>query len=754
MRALVLGASATHLGLDMTRHEPAAAFEPASLTLDIEGMHCAACATRVEKVLGQTPGIASAVVNLPLERADVRFAGPVDAAAAVAAVERAGYEAHVRPASAAARRQAEADRAAERRSDERRTVLLLIMTAVLGAPFLVGMIGMAAGAHETLPGWLQFALAAPVQALVGWRFYRGAWASLRGGAANMDVLVALGTSAAFFWSAGQLLAGGHGPLYFEASVAVLGFVLLGNLLQARATSGASAALTALSELTPETARRRTRDGAEEQVAVEALALGDVVLVRPGERVPVDGAVLEGESALDESLVTGESKPVAKAAGDPVVAGSLNGSGFLAVTATAVGEDATPARIGRLVARAQLAKAPVQRLVDRVTAIFVPAVVAIAAVTFAGWLIAGAGFGAALGHAIAVLVIACPCALGLATPAALVAGTGAGAKAGILVRDIDALERAARVTAVVFDKTGTLTAGRPALVATEAVDGDAAKLLALAAAVERGSEHPLAHAIVEAAEGQGLAIPAATSIRADPGEGVVGEVGGLKVAVGSVRMLVEAGAHTAPIEPMLARHAAEGRTAVAVSEGRRARGVLAFADAPRPSAAAAVGRLERQGVAVIMLTGDSAEAAAPIARAVGIARVEAGARPADKLATIQRLKAEGAQVAMVGDGVNDAPALAAADLGIAMGGGADVALESAGVALLRPDPELVSAALALSRRTVATIRQNLVWAFAYNVVGLPLAAFGFLSPAIAGAAMALSSASVVLNALRLARWRPE
>jgi Cu+-exporting ATPase len=738
----------------MNRPQPSHAFDPAAaLTLDIEGMHCAACSARVEKVLGATPGIASAVVNLPLERADVRFVGAADPAAAVAAVERAGYVAHVRPASAAERRKAEGERAIEKREEERRTILLLIMTAALGTPFLVEMAGMAVGAHELLPGWLQLLLATPVQALVGWRFYRGSYAALRGGSANMDVLVALGTSAAFLWSAAQVAFGGHGGLYFEASVAVLGFVLLGNLLQARATAGASAAITALSALTPASAHRRV-GGREEEVAVEALEPGDLVLVRPGERLPVDGQIVEGETEVDEQLVTGESRPVAKKTGDAVVAGSLNGAGFLVVSATAVGEDATPARIGRLVARAQLAKAPVQRLVDRVTAVFVPIVVALSVVTFFGWLIAGAGFGSSLGHAIAVLVIACPCALGLATPAALVAGAGAGAKAGILVRDIDALERAAKIDAVIFDKTGTLTAGRPALVATEALDGDGQKLLALAAAIERGSEHPLAKAVVEAAEGQGLRIHEAFNIRAHAGDGVSGDVEGAKVAVGGVRLLASLGVHTAPVEPLLARQAALARTAVAVSEGRRAKGVLAFADAPRPSAAQAVGRLRALGIEVVMLTGDSAEAAAPIARAVGISRVEAGQRPADKLAAIERLKAEGLRVAMVGDGVNDAPALAAADLGIAMGGGADVALESAGVALLRPDPALAGAAIELSRRTVKTIRQNLAWAFAYNLIGLPAAAFGFLSPAIAGAAMALSSASVVLNALRLSRWKPE
>ncbi|MFD1703065.1 heavy metal translocating P-type ATPase [Methylopila henanensis] len=725
-----------------------------SLVLDVEGMHCAACATRVERLLGQTPGVASASVNLPLERADVRFAGPIDAEAAVAAVRRAGYEAHVRPADAAARRAADAERVLARRAEERRTLLLLAMTAALGAPFLVEMLGMAFGAHGVIPGWAQLALATPVQVLVGARFYRGAYASLRGGAANMDVLVALGTTAAFGWSLVQVALGLGGPLYFEAAVAVLGFVLLGNLMQARATAGASAALTALGELTPARARRARTDGGEDDVAVEDIAIGDLVNVRPGERFPVDGVVREGRSEADEQLITGESRPVPKAAGDAVAAGALNGSGFLAVEATAVGEDATPARIGRLVARAQLAKAPVQRLVDRVTAVFVPVVVALAVVTFAGWMLAGAGAGVALSAAIAVLVIACPCALGLATPAALVAGAGAGARAGVLVRDIEALERAARVDAVAFDKTGTLTAGRPALVAVEAIDGDGPKLLALAAAVERGSEHPLAGAVVEAAEGQGLAIPRASNVEARPGDGVVGEVGGARVAVGGVRLLAQNDVHTAPIEALIARHAALGRTVVAVSEGRRPRGVLAFADAPRPGAAEAVGQLRDDGVEVIMLTGDSAEAAAPVARAVGVERVEAGARPADKLAAIARLQAEGRRVAMVGDGVNDAPALAAADLGIAMGGGADVALETAGVALLRPDPLLAPAALRLARRTVATIRQNLVWAFAYNLIGLPLAAFGLLSPALAGAAMALSSASVVLNALRLARWTPD
>ena len=738
----------------MTRHEPPEGFSPsATLTLDIDGMHCAACATRVEAALRKAPGVASATVNLPLERADVAFSGGADPAAAVAAVARAGYDAHVRPAGAAERRAAEAARALQRRTEERRTLALLVMSAVLGLPFLIEMAGMAVGAHGLLPGWAQLALATPVQALAGWRFYRGAWAALRTGSANMDVLVALGTSAAFGWSAVQVIAGSGGPLYFEAGVAVLGFVLLGSLLQARATSGASAALTALGELMPATARRRGSDGREETVAVEALAVGDRVAVRPGERLPVDGRILEGASALDEALVTGESRPAPKQAGDAVVAGSLNGSGFLLVEATATGEDATPARIGRLVARAQLAKAPVQRLVDRITTVFVPVVVGLAALTFVGWLLAGAGAGTALGHAIAVLVIACPCALGLATPAALVAGAGAGARAGVLVRDIEAIERAASIDVVVFDKTGTLTAGRPALVAVEALDGDSGRLLALAAAVERGSEHPLARAVIEAAEGQGLAIPDAQDVRAHAGDGVTGEVDGTTVAVGSLALLAAVGAHTAPIEEAIARLEQEGKTAVAVSEGRRPRGVMAFSDAPRPGAAAAVGRLRADGVEVVMLTGDAEGAAREIARAVGVERVEAGARPADKLATIERLKAEGRKVAMVGDGVNDAPALAAADLGIAMGGGSDVALESAGVALLRPDPALAPAALELSRRTVATIRQNLGWAFAYNLLGLPLAALGALSPGVAGAAMALSSASVTLNALRLANWRP-
>ena len=737
----------------MTRHEPATRFAPGeTLTLDVEGMHCAACVNRVETVLRKTPGVASASVNLPLERADVSFSGAADAAVAISAVERAGYEAHLRPKGAADRRAADEARAAERSADQRLIVLLLIMTAALGAPFLIEMAGMALGGHGMLPAWLQLALATPVQTLVGWRFYRGAWASLKGGAANMDVLVALGTSAAYGWSAAQAIFDGGGALYFEASVAVLGFVLLGGLLQARATSGASAALTALGKLTPATARRRVADG-EETVAIEALAVGDRVAVRPGERTPVDGRVIEGSSELDEALVTGESRPVSKREGDAVIAGSLNGSGFLIVEATATGEDATPARIGRLVARAQLAKAPVQRLVDRVTRVFVPVVVALAAATFAGWLIAGAGAGVALGHAIAVLVIACPCALGLATPAALVAGAGAGAKAGILVRDIEAIERAARIDVVMFDKTGTLTAGRPALVATESLDGDASRLLALAAAVERGSEHPLAKAVVESAEGQGLTIPEARGIRAQAGDGVLGDVDGTRVVIGSLRLLEQEGVHTAPIEKLLARHVAEGRTAVAVAEGRRAKGVLAFSDAPRPGAAETIRILTDGGVEVVMLTGDSAGAANEIARAIGVVRVEAGARPADKLAAIQRLRAEGRRVAMVGDGVNDAPALAAADLGVAMGGGADVALETAGVALLRPELRLVPAALDLSRRTLATIRQNLAWAFAYNLIGLPLAALGYLSPALAGAAMALSSASVVLNALRLARWSP-
>lgn len=717
-----------------------------TVRLDITGMTCAACATRVERALSRTPGVLRATVNLALERADIAVApdGP-DRTELAEAVRGAGY-------------QVRAPAAATEEADGRPWIetATLAVAILLTLPLVANMVAMTLGLPWHLSPIAELVLATPVQFWAGARFYRGAWASLRHRSPGMDVLVALGTSAAWGYSAVQVaLHGGMamGHLYFEAAAVVITLVLLGKRLEARAKRGAGAALRALMALRPETARLLTAEGPVERPVAE-LAPGDRILVRPGERFPVDARVEAGESEVDESLVTGESLPVAKRPGDTVAAGALNGTGALTLEATAVGEDSTIARIVRLVEAAQSGKAPIQKLVDRISAVFVPIVLALAVLTFAGWLVAGGSLDQALGAAVAVLVIACPCAMGLATPAAIVTGTGAAARAGILIRDIETIERAPRIDTVVFDKTGTLTEGRPAVIEVIAPAGDAEALLALAAAVQAGSEHPLARAVEAEAARRGLAVPAASGIAARPGRGVAGTVDGKSVAIGNAALMQEAGAALPePLAQAVGEHEAAGRTAMLVAVGGEVRGAIAVADPVKPGAAEAVARLTAAGIGVRMLSGDARAVADSVAGQVGIAAVDAPVRPEEKAGTVARLRAGGARVAMVGDGINDAPALAEADLGIAMGGGADVAMEAAAITLMRPDPRLVADALAISRATWNKVRQNLFWAFAYNVVGLPLAALGLLNPAIAGAAMALSSISVVANALLLRRWRP-
>lgn len=724
---------------------------------DITGMTCAACAGRIERVLSKTPGVLAARVNLALERADVELAPGVPDSVVVDAVDRAGYAAAPRARDPAERRrQREAEEVA-RRAVLRRTLVVFALSAVLTLPFLVSMVSMSLGGGHLMEPWTEFVLATVVQVVAGWRFYRGAWTALRGRSANMDVLVALGTSAAYLFSAWMVLTRGHhaaGHLYFEASAAILTLVQLGKLMEERAKAGTTAAVRALMALRPDSATRIV-DGRQEVVAVEALVLGDHVLVRPGERIAVDGTIVDGAGHVDESVVTGESEPVAKATGDRAVAGAMNGEGALTVRVDALGEDTTLARITRLVENAQSGKAPVQRLVDRVSAIFVPAVVVVAVLTAAGWLVAGGTVEQALVAAVSVLVIACPCALGLATPTALVAGTGAAARAGILIRDIDVLERAAGLTTIVFDKTGTLTEGRPALTHLVAAEGvDEADLLSTAAAVQAASEHPLARAVTAAAAERQLAVLPVRRFAGVTGKGVTAEVGGRPVAVGNAALMSDLAVPLGPLSSVLAGLEAEAHTAVVVARDGVALGVLALSDPVRPQARTAVADLNAAGIGTLMLTGDNAGVARRVADELGLKGWRGPVRPEDKSAEVAALKAAGETVGMVGDGVNDAPALAAADVGIAMGTGTDVAMETAGVTLMRPDPRLVSAAIAVSRATSAKIRQNLFWAFVYNVVGIPLAALGWLTPALAGAAMALSSVSVVTNAGMLARWRPK
>jgi P-type Cu+ transporter len=721
------------------------------VVLDLTGMTCAACASRIEKVLSRVPGVDHAAVNLALESAEVEAPG-VDAGRLIEAVERAGYGASVRARNPEARRAEVAELQAHRLHEERIALGIFLVSAVLSLPFLVAMAEMPAGGHvHWLSPALQLALATPVQIIAGWKFYVGAFKALRGGSANMDVLVALGTSAAYVFSLVEVIRLGSaslGHLYFEGSAVILTLVVLGKLMES-----ASAALSRLMALAPSVATRIGPAG-EVEVAVDDLRIGDSVLVRPGERVPADGVIAEGASELDESLVTGESRPVAKAAGDAVTAGTINGSGALRVDVHAVGNDTTLARISRLIEQAQIAKAPVQRLVDRVAGIFVPSVVAIAVLTFAGWMLAGYGFEPALVAAVSVLIIACPCALGLATPTALVAGTGAAARAGILIRDIEALERAHGVDTVIFDKTGTLTEGHPAVTDVFTVGPGARDMVRLAASVQATSEHPLAKAIVVAASADGGPFGVAGLAESRPGRGVVGTVDGRRVAIGNQALMAELGIDIRFFAAEWARLEAEAKTVVAVARDQEAIGLIGLSDRARPESKEAVARLHGRLIDCRMATGDAAGVAERIGAELALDHVHGPLRPEGKAALVAELRSAGRHVAMVGDGVNDAPALAAADVGIAMGSGTDVAMETAGITLMRSDPRLVADALDIARATYNKIRQNLVLAFIYNVIGIPLAALGFLTPAFAGAAMAASSVSVVTNALFLTRWRPK
>ncbi|WP_170800667.1 heavy metal translocating P-type ATPase [Stutzerimonas stutzeri] len=721
-----------------------------SLELAIDGMTCASCVGRVERALLKVPGVRSAAVNLASERAHVEVLGPPDPAALIQAVEAAGYH-----ATASSERRPAAD--AERRLQRERWAV--IAGLLLAAPLVLPMFGELFGQHWMLPAWIQFLLATPVQFVLGARFYVAGWKAVRAGAGNMDLLVAIGTSAGYGLSLYQWWAtpAGQMPhLYFEASAVVIALVLLGKYLESRAKRQTSAAIRALEALRPNRATR-VIDGREEDVAIAALRLDDLVLVKPGERFPVDGEVVEGESQADEALISGESLPVNKAPGDRITGGAINGEGRLLVRTTALGGETVLARIIRLVEDAQAAKAPIQKLVDKVSQVFVPAVLVIAVFTLIGWLLSGAPAEVALINAVAVLVIACPCALGLATPAAIMAGTGVAARHGILIKDAEALEVAHAVNAVAFDKTGTLTSGKPQIIHLHELEGDEASLLRLAGALQRGSEHPLARAVLERCEADGVAVPDVQKSQALSGRGIAGTLDGRQLALGNRRMLDEFGLQPGELLDTAQRWEAEGRTLSWLVESApqpRVLGLFAFGDSLKEGAAAAIAALDARHIRSHLITGDNRGSARVVAEALHIDDVHAEVLPADKAATVAELKKGGAVVAMVGDGINDAPALAAADVGIAMGGGTDVAMHAAGITLMRGDPRLVPAALEIARRTYRKIQQNLFWAFIYNLVGIPLAAFGFLSPVVAGAAMALSSVSVVSNALLLRSWKPE
>jgi Cu+-exporting ATPase len=759
---------------------------PVSSTLDIGvgGMTCASCVGRVERALKKVPGVQSVAVNLATESARIVVApGEQIDARLRRAVRDAGYEPRASDAAIDATEPSPWAGFAP-----------VAIGFALSLPLLVPMLADLFGRHWMLPAFWQFVLATPVQFILGAHFYKAAWGALRARSGNMDLLVAIGTTAGWALSMWLWLTAAPGSmphLYFEGSALVITLVLLGKWLEARAKRQTTSAIRALHALRPDTAHLIGLDG-EVDVPVAEVLPGDKLVVKPGERFPVDGVLLEGHTQVDESMLTGEPLPVEKHAGtDPapmLTGGSINGDGRVVMQVRAVGVDTVLSSIIRLVEDAQAAKAPIQRLVDQVSAVFVPVVLVIALATLLGWWLTGHPFELAVINAVAVLVIACPCALGLATPAAIMTGTGVAAQHGILIKDAQALELAHKVNVIAFDKTGTLTVGRPRLTHFWATDEEHGELpeasdlppaqqhwLTLAASLQSGSEHPLARAVLSAVKEHQLVVPTPTDVRAVPGRGTEGEVGSgpdqKTCLIGSLRWMEELGADLGPADSATRNRAAalqsSGATVSVMAQRLPATAqqpervqvlaLLAFGDEPKPGAKEALAALRARGLKTVMISGDNRGAAEVMARRLGLrpeeGEVMAEVLPGDKAARVMALKQGGQIVAMVGDGVNDAPALAAADVGLAMGNGTDVAMHAAGITLMRGDPLLVAAALDISDRTVAKIRQNLFWAFAYNVAGIPLAALGFLNPVVAGAAMAMSSVSVMSNALLLKRWKP-
>ena len=730
--------------------------EPAAhLQLAISGMTCASCVRRVERALTSVDGVGAASVNLTTELAEVVLTRPVDAARLVAAVDGAGYGAELLTARRTPREEAE-----ERRARRRTVVGSRTRRLVIGAALSIGVLVLSYGfASAAWSPYVQLALALPVWLWVGAIFHRGALKTARHLSANMDTLVSLGSSVAFVYSAVAVFALPGRSLYFDVAALIVTLISIGKLLELIARGRAGDAIEALAELQPRTAHLlaraasadRWREAQAVDVPADTVRVGDVLQIRPGERIPTDGTVVEGAGSVDESMLTGESLPVAKRPGEDVVGATVNGTVPLVLRVTKVGAETVLAQILTLVERAQTEKAPAQRLADRVSSVFVPAILFAALATFAGWMLSGHGFVAAMVPAVAVLVVACPCALGLATPVAVMVGTGRGAEMGLLIRGGEALERIRALRAVVFDKTGTLTMGAPAVVDVKPVPGaDARRALVLAAAVEQASEHPLARAVVEAARSRG-AVPHAASVEAVPGGGVRGRVEGAEVAVGSLRWLAETGADVGPALELAESAARRSWSPFGVAVDGRVEAVIAVADPLRPDSARGVDALRALGLHVVLATGDVPATATAIAAEAGISDVRPELRPADKAAVIREIRAAHGPVAMVGDGINDAPALALADVGIALASGTGVAMAAADITIVHGDIEAVSRAIALSRATLRTIRQNLGWAFGYNLVLVPLAALGILPPIWAALAMAFSSVSVVLNALRLRRF---
>jgi Cu+-exporting ATPase len=715
-------------------------------TLSITGMTCAACSGRIDRKLNATKGVTQAAVNLAANRASVEFdPSLVSEAELITIVRNLGY---------GAEEFVDEDREKKARAEESRSLFIsLVSAAALSSPLAAGMVLMAAGNTTSFlhNPWFQFFLATPVQFIIGWRFYSKAWHTLKSLSPGMDFLVALGTSAAYFFSIySAFVLKNHANIYFEASAILITLVLFGKYLESAAKGKTSEAIRKLITLQPKTARIM-RDGAEVEIAASDVAAGDIVIVRPGERLPVDGIIVKGASAIDESMVTGESIPCDKKEGDTVTGGTVNSFGSLSVKATRVGKETLLAQIIRAVEAAQGSKAPVQRLADTVAGYFAWTVLAIAAVTFIAWFAATGDISRALASAVSVLVIACPCALGLATPTAIMVGTGKGAEKGILIRSAESLERAHRINAVLFDKTGTLTNGKPVVTDIVPLAGFTREtLLSLAASAEKKSEHPIAAAIVQ--EASALALSDADEFVAIPGKGIRAVIGGRTVLAGTKTLLREHAVDSDSLDDAAAAAESSGRTVILVAADGGCAGLIAVADTIKNSSREAVDILKKRGIDVYMVTGDNARTARAIGSLSGIENIFAEVLPADKAAVVAKLQTEGKTVAMVGDGINDAPALAASDVGIALGSGTDIAIESADIALVRGDLRDIAVAIALSKKTMAKIRQNLFWAFFYNAAGIPVAAAGLLNPVIAGAAMALSSVSVVTNSLSLKRFR--
>lgn len=721
------------------------------LELKIGGITCANCVGRIERLIGKMPQVLAVTVNLATERAHLEVVEGFTLDSLIQNLHQAGYSASP----------IQDDGASDKHGQQqqlKRERLHLLLALLLATPLVIPMFGSIWGQHWMLPAWLQWLLATPVQFILGARFYRAAYQAIRAGSGTMDVLVALGTSASYGLSLYQWWSAPPDTmphLYFEASAVIIALVLLGKYLEQRAKRQTRAALESLENLRPQQATRLIQDQ-EALVPISSLQLEDLVVVRPGERFPVDGLVIEGHSQADEALISGESLPVSKQPGDKVIGGAINGEGRLLIRTTALGSESLLAQVIRLVEEAQAAKAPIQKLVDQVSQIFVPTVLGIAGLTLILWLMQGAALETALINAVAVLVIACPCALGLATPAAIMVGTGVAARHGILIKNAEALERAQTITQVAFDKTGTLTSGHPQLIHYQSFHDDNPALLRLAGALQQHSEHPLAKAVLTVCHAQDLRLPTPHNSQTLAGRGLVAEVEGRTLALGNRRLLEEQDVSTTEYAELAAQWEAEGYTLSWLIECQpktQLLGLLAFGDSLKPNAAACIAQLKAQGIRTYLISGDNYGSAQRVAKALHIDEVQAEVLPADKAAHINALKQQG-RVAMVGDGINDAPALAAADVGIAMGSGTDVAMHAADITLMRGDPLLVPAALSISHHTWRKIRQNLFWAFVYNLIGIPLAAFGLLNPALAGGAMALSSVSVISNALLLRRWTPK